>query len=182
MSGRNAMAFSNRRLPMKHQGHTTSETMSIGRAEVMALSSYEAARLCPPLLGGNLGVGAETRHQCAEIVGGLEGGERDCRLDGAAIAIGREHGMPQHARDPPREEVRAAQVGLGEGCKDRSVLFAVREIDVAHEPAEKSRGIDIGAMVGNTVEGKARNSKRRASLLAFLHGALELAPECLRGE
>src|SRR6266511_2863251 len=126
MSGRNAIAFSNRRLPMKHQGHTRSETMSIGKAEVMALSSCGAARLCPPSLGGNLGMGAETRHQCAEIVGGLEGGERDRRLDGAAIATGREHGVRQHALHPPRNEACSAQATLGEGCKDRSVLFAVR--------------------------------------------------------
>src|SRR5919201_2283028 len=128
MSGRNAIGFSNRRLPMKHQGHTTSETISIGKAEAMALSACEAARLGARSLGGNPGMGAETRHQCAEIVGGLEGGERDRRLDGAAIATGREHGLPQHVRDPACEEMRAAQVRLGERCKDRSVLFAVREI------------------------------------------------------
>src|SRR6476620_1187494 len=34
-SGRSAIAFSNRRLPMKHHGQTTSDTMSIGNAEVM---------------------------------------------------------------------------------------------------------------------------------------------------
>src|SRR5919197_282733 len=121
MSGRNAIAFSNRRLPMKHQGHTTSETISIGR----------------------------------------------------------EHGLPQHVRDPACEEMRAAQVRLGERCKDRSVLFAVREIHVAHEPAEKPCGIDIGATVDHAVEGKARNSQRRATLLAFLHSTLEVAPKRL---
>src|SRR6266849_3242315 len=85
MSGRSAIAFSNRRLPMKHQGQTTSDTISIGRAEVMAGSSCGPARLGPPSLGGNLRMGAEARHQSADVVGGLARGERDRRPDRAAI-------------------------------------------------------------------------------------------------
>src|SRR6266436_1645424 len=111
VSGRSAIAFSNRRLPMKHQGHTTSETISIGRAEVMAGSSCGPARLGPPSLGGNLGMAAPTRNQMG-----------------------------------------AAQIGLGEGREDRTVLFPAGEIDVAHEAAEKSRGIDVGAAIGDAFE------------------------------
>src|SRR5215813_3189415 len=74
------------------------------------------------------------------------------------------------------------QIGLGKSCEDRSVLLAASEIDVAHEAAEKSRGIHVGATVGDAVEGEACNRKRAAGLLALLHGAPEVAPEGLRGE
>src|SRR5262249_11181833 len=56
------------------------------------------------------------------------------------------------------------------------------EIDVAHEAAEKSSGIDVGATVGDAVEGETCNRKRAAGLLALLHGAPEVAPEGLRSE
>src|SRR5262252_1439067 len=88
VSGRSAIAFSNRRLPMKHQGHTTSETISIGRAEVMAGSSCEPAKLAPPSLGGNLRMGTQARQQCADVVGGPARGKRDRRLDCAAVTAG----------------------------------------------------------------------------------------------
>src|ERR1700733_4716475 len=38
MSGLSGMAFSSRRLPMKHQGHTTSDTMSIVSAALGAVA------------------------------------------------------------------------------------------------------------------------------------------------
>jgi hypothetical protein len=44
MSDRSAIAFSSRRLPMKHQGHTTSDTMSIGTAEVMGSLRLQGER------------------------------------------------------------------------------------------------------------------------------------------
>src|SRR6516225_12150699 len=182
MSGRSAIAFSNRRLPMKHQGQTTSDTISIGRAEVMAGSSCGPARLGPPSLGGNLGMGAEARHQCAHVVGGLARGERDRRPDRAAVTAGGKHRAPQHACDPARNQMGAAQIGLGESCEDRSVLLAASKIDVAHEAAEKSRGIDVGAAIGDAVKGEACNRKRAAGFLALLHGAPEVAPEGLRSE
>src|SRR6516225_5227782 len=90
VSGRSAIAVGNRCLPMKHQGHTTSETISIGRAEVMAGSSCGPARLGPPSLGGNLGMAAQASHQCADVVGGPARGEGDRRLDRAAVTARRE--------------------------------------------------------------------------------------------
>src|SRR5499433_964512 len=182
MSGRSAIAFSNRRLPMKHQGQTTSDTISIGRAALMAGSSCGPPRLGPPSLGGNLGMGAEPRHQCADVVAGLARGERDRQPDRAPVTAGREHGASQHACDPACNQMGAAQIGLGKSREDRSVLLPAGEIDVAHEAAEKSRGIDVGATIGDAVEGEACNRKRTAGLLAFLHGAPEVAPEGLRSE
>src|SRR5947209_11986230 len=76
----------------------------------------------------------------------------------------------------------AAQIGLGEGREDRTVLFPASEIDVAHEAAEKSRGIDVGAAIGDAVESEACNRKRAAGLLALLHGVPEVASEGLRSE
>src|SRR5438067_13912320 len=101
MSGLSAIAFSSRRLPMKHQGQTTSETMSIGRAEVIARSSLKEGEtyLVLPLLGGNPGIGADARHQRGEIVTRPQRGERDHWPDGAAVAARREHRPPQRASD-----------------------------------------------------------------------------------
>src|SRR6516164_3892733 len=182
MSGRSAIAFSSRRLPMKHQGHTTSETISIGRAEVMAGSSCGPARLGPRSLGGNLGMAAQARHQCADVVGGPARGEGDRRPDPAAVTAGWEHGAPELARDPTRNQMGAAQIGLGEGREDRTVLLLAGEIDAAHEAAEKSRGIDVGAAIGDAFESETCNRKRAASLLALLHRAAEIAQESLRAE
>src|SRR2546430_12860130 len=100
MSGRSAIAFPNRRFPMKHRGQTTSDTISIGRAALMVGLLMRAPRLGPPSLGGNLGMGTEPRHQCADVVGGLARGERDRRPDRAAVTARGEHGAPQHACDP----------------------------------------------------------------------------------
>src|SRR6516162_10646478 len=76
----------------------------------------------------------------------------------------------------------AAQIGLGEGREDRTVLLLAGEIDAAHEAAEKSRGIDVGAAIGDAFESETCNGKRAACLLARLHGAAEIAPESLRAE
>src|SRR5262249_32617446 len=76
----------------------------------------------------------------------------------------------------------AAQIGFGKSREDRSVLLAASKIDLAHESAEKSRGVDVGAAIGDAVEGEACNRKRAASLLALLHGAPEVAPEGLCSE
>src|SRR5262249_15560754 len=182
MSGRSAIAFSNRRLPMKHQGQTTSDTIWIGRAEVMAGSSCGPTRLGPPSHGGNLGMGAEARHQCAHVVGGLARGERDRRPDRAAVTAGGKHRAPQHACDPARNQMSAAQIGLGESPDGPSVLFAASAIDVGREGAEEASGIDGGATVGDAVEAETCNRKRAAGRLALLHGAPEVAPEGLRSE
>src|SRR5215510_9868817 len=139
MSGRSAIAFSNRRLPMKHQGQTTSDTISIGRAEVMAGSSCGPARLGPSSLGGNLGMGAEARHQCAYVVGGLARGERDRRPDRAAITAGGKHRAPQHACDPARNQMSTAQIGLAESREDRSVLLFFIKITATTEIYTLSR-------------------------------------------
>src|SRR5262249_6017405 len=100
MSGRSAIALSSRRLPMKHQGHTTSETISIGRAEVMAGSSCGAARLSPQLLRGQLGMAAQARHQCADVVGASARGEGDRRPDPAAVTAGGKTGGAELGPEP----------------------------------------------------------------------------------
>src|SRR6516164_10091893 len=76
----------------------------------------------------------------------------------------------------------ATQIGLGEVSEDRTVQFPASEIDAAHEAAEKSRGIDVGAAIGDAFESETCNGKRAASLLALLHRAAEIAPESLRAE
>src|SRR5262249_39229601 len=174
MSRRTATAFPTRRLPRKPQGQTTSDTISIGRAALMAGSSCGPPRLSPPSLGGNLGMSAEPRHQCADVVGGLTRGERDRPPDRAAGTAPGGHGAPQHACDPACNQMGAAQIGLGKSREDRSVLLPTGEVDVAHEAAEKSRGIDVGATIGDAVEGEACDRKRAAGLLALLHGAPEV--------
>src|SRR6476619_7596334 len=142
-SGRRAIAFSNRRLPMKHHGQTTSDTMSIGNAEVMTGPFRESGRLRPLLFGGNLGTCAYPRHQGAEIIARLERGESDHRLDGVATAIGGDHGPHQHACYTASNHMHAAQVGLGESREDRPILLTASEIDGAQEPAEQSGGVKL---------------------------------------
>src|SRR6185295_7612089 len=89
MSGLSAIAFSSRRLPMKHHGQTTSDTISMGSA-LMAGSLLVAGRLGRILLGGNLGIAADAGHQRAHVVRRFERGKRDRRLDRAAVR--RQHG------------------------------------------------------------------------------------------
>src|SRR5215813_15617518 len=76
----------------------------------------------------------------------------------------------------------AAKIGLGEGREDRTILLLAGEIDAANEAAEKSRGIDVGAAVGDAFESETCNGKRAAGRFALLHGAAEIAPESLRAE
>src|SRR3977135_4503662 len=78
--------------------------------------------------------------------------------------------------------MRAAQIGLGEGREDRSVLLAASEIDVAQEAAEQPGGVQLSAVIGGPLESEARNRQRFAGLLHRLHGAIEIAPERRRVE
>src|SRR5262245_45633922 len=75
-----------------------------------------------------------------------------------------------------------AQIGLGESREDRPVVLPAGEIDAAHEPAEKPRGIGVGAAIGYAFESETRNRERAAGLLALLHRAADVVPEGLRGE
>ena len=90
---------------------------------------------------------------------------------------GVKHGVLEHARDPPRDHVGAAQVGFGESREDGAILLPAGEIDVAHQPAEQARGIDMGAAVGDAFEREARDRERAAAVLGLLNGAVEVAPE-----
>ena len=76
--------------------------------------------------------------------------------------------------------MRAAQIGLGEGGQDRAILLAAGEIDVANQPAEQPRRIDMGAPIADALEREAGQRERASGLLGLLHGAVEVAPECSR--
>ncbi len=92
------------------------------------------------------------------------------------LAVGRQHGVLEHAGDPPRDDMGGAQVGLGENREDRVVGFAAGEIDLAHQPADQPRRVEAGAAVG-AVEGEARDRKADAAFLGVVDGAVEIAPE-----
>src|SRR3982074_2869097 len=78
--------------------------------------------------------------------------------------------------------MRAAQVGLAEGHKDRSILFTASKIDAAQESTEQPRGVELGTVIGGTLEGEVRNRQRLAGLFHRLPAAIEIAPERCRVE
>ena len=64
--------------------------------------------------------------------------------------------MFEHRRDPPRDDVRRAQVGLGEHREDGIVSLAAGEIDLAHQPADEAGGVKADAAIA-ALEGKPRD-------------------------
>ena len=71
----------------------------------------------------------------------------------------------RHACNPARNHVHAAQIGLGEGREDRSILLTASEINGAQEPAEQPGGVELDAMIGNALEGEACDRQRACQYL-----------------
>src|SRR5689334_4372190 len=94
MPGLSAIACSSRRLPMKHQGQTTSETTSIVSGSAlsagMGFSFFYAEKIGCGLLGGNRchhGIG-DALEEGFRGIAELQEGERHHRVDAALAAVG----------------------------------------------------------------------------------------------
>ena len=61
-------------------------------------------------------------------------------------------------------------------------MLPAGEVDIAQQPAEQPRGVDIGTAIADPLEGEARNRERCAGLFGLMHGTVEIAPEGLSGE
>src|SRR5262249_32770810 len=119
MSGRMAMAFSSRRLPMKHHGHTTSENTSTVSGEVVMVGSCIGVNLCTTGSRRNrLGYAGE---QAFHAVVGFEHRERHRRVEAVGLAVEPGQVAGQRAADAPDESVRIAKPGVREGEQDRAV-------------------------------------------------------------
>ena len=70
-----------------------------------------------------------------------------------------------------------AQVGVAEREQDRAVVLPAGEIDVAHEPADQTRGIDAGAPVERFVEREAGERQTDAARAGVLDGEAERCAE-----
>ena len=79
-----------------------------------------------------------------------------------------QHGVLEHAREPPRRHMGVAQAGVAEHEQDRAVVLAAGEIGVADQPADQARRIHAGAAVERLVEGKARQRERGAAFAGVL--------------
>src|SRR3954468_24920712 len=121
MSGRSCSASSSRFLPMKHHGHTMSETTSIvsGLAMERTLVSTKVGagslRRNQPLVDG-------ARDQRVDRVARAKRRERNGRSKALALAADRKRGVLEHARDAPRDHVRGHEIRLGECNQDGAVL------------------------------------------------------------
>ena len=63
--------------------------------------------------------------------------------------------------DPPRDDMRGAQVGFGEHREDRIVGLAAGEIDLAHQPADQPGGVEADAAIAAARRKSARSTSRR---------------------
>src|SRR5262249_58501163 len=99
MSGRSAIAFSSRRLPMKHHGQTTSEKTSIASGEVVMVGSCIGANLCATGTGRNRAVLGNARDQRLDAVPGLEHRKRHLRVKADVLLIDPREGSAQPMSD-----------------------------------------------------------------------------------
>src|SRR5262245_66485375 len=87
MSGRSAIAFSSRRLPMKHHGHTTSEKTSIASGDVVMVGSCIGANLCTTRSGRNriwFGYPGDQRFHAVPL---LDSGERRRGIEPGVLPV-----------------------------------------------------------------------------------------------
>src|SRR5262249_11084855 len=127
MSGTSASAFSSRRLPMKHQGHTTSETTSMrsaagapdeaGMTNLRAVVSYQlyqkpaGPRTHPPCAiwvrdSAGRNTADHAGDQCIDTVARLERGERHRRFDAARLPFRQHHCVLEYDCDPAGDHMR----------------------------------------------------------------------------
>src|SRR4051794_15844490 len=101
MSGRSCNASSSRFLPMKHHGHTTSETTSIVSGLDME-RTLVSTKVGSGLLRRNHALIDGPRDQRVDRVARAERRERNSGAKARALAAGGERGVLEHARDAPR--------------------------------------------------------------------------------
>src|SRR3974390_1233404 len=92
-------------------------------------------------------------------------------------AVRGQHGRFEKTGDATRDDVRAAQIRLGECDQYRSVVVAGREVDRAHEARDQARRVDAGARVKWPVESKSRERKRLAAVARFGDALVQIAKE-----
>src|SRR5436190_7855120 len=126
MLGFSAKAFSSLRFPIKHQGQTTSDTTSmVTGAMVLAGSEVLISDmsksfwskpfwLTPSDLGVRSGGGNRPgRHpgqQRVHGVSGLQGRQGHRGTDAGPLAVGPQHGVLEHARQPSCRDVGVAEL------------------------------------------------------------------------
>src|SRR6478752_3829897 len=104
---------------------------------------------------GDFWVGSDARDQGAHIVGRLERGECDRRLDQLAITTTGEHALSQRTCNPPGHDMSAATIRFRESRQDGSVLLPVGKIDLPPESAKEACSIVHTAALVLTLEGYA---------------------------
>ena len=80
------------------------------------------------------------------------------------LAVGAQHGVLEHAREPARHHVGVAQIGVAEREQDRAVVLPAGEVGVADEAADEAGRIHAGAAVDRLVEREARERQPGAAL------------------
>ena len=87
------------------------------------------------------------------------------------LAVGPQHGVLEHARQPSRRHVGVAKLGVAEREQDRAVVLPAGKIEVADQPADQAGGIHAGAAVERFLEEEAGQRQPGAALAAVLDGA-----------
>src|SRR3954470_14037759 len=127
MSGRSCSASSSRFLPMKHHGHTTSETTSIVSGLAME-HTLVSTKVGSDLLRRNQPLVDGARDQRVDRVARAKRRKCDSGPKSRALAADCKRRVLEHARDAPRDHMRGHEIGLGECNQDGAVLVAARDI------------------------------------------------------
>src|SRR5262245_2212521 len=180
MSRRSASAFSRRRFPMKHQGHTTSEKTSIASGDVVMVGSCIGANLCTARPRRNRVGVRHAGNERLHAVTWLKNSERYGRVKAHVLLIDAGQGSAQGASDTTHERMGIAQSGVGEGEQDRAVVGASGNVSWTCQPDHLSGRTVVERMFGRRGKRKAGKRQRGATLAGVIDCAFELAQKRVR--